>query len=179
MPTSIAAAAEDGAVFFVDTSLFDDRTDPAITEALLSTPASTVLIPEIKAELAPWISRRPQAAISKAMAAGHPALREYASPEGDAWRSGSRRYYANILAMRKRLFELMKRHFITSHGRPPNANEGAALRVEAQQNVGERGYLLAKKGHAERGRPNRFTDNDHRILGEMARWAGPRSPNFR
>ena len=93
LSASIAAAAEDGVVFFVDTSVFDDRTDPAVFEALLGTTASTVLIPEVRKELAPYFSTRPQAAFSKAVAAKHPALRDYAWTERGAWRSTARDYY--------------------------------------------------------------------------------------
>src|SRR6267378_5204184 len=142
LPASIAAAAEDGAVFFVDTSLFDDRTDPAVVEALLGTMASTVLIPQVKEELASYVSARPQAAIAKALATNHPALREYAWPERGAWRSNARDYYVALLGFRKRVFELMEINFTGSHGRAPTAEEAAALRVEAQKIFGERGYLL-------------------------------------
>jgi hypothetical protein len=154
----IAKAAEDGVVFFVDTSLFDDRTDPAVFEALLGTTASTVLIPEVKRELAPYFSTRPQAAFSKALATKHPALREYAWTEPRAWRSTARDYYVTLLAVRKRWFDLMELHFTAINKRSPTAEEVAALRVEVQKMTGERGYILAKKGHTAKGQENRFTD---------------------
>jgi hypothetical protein len=158
LATSIAAAAEDGAVFFVDASVFHNRTDPAVVEALLGTPGSTVLIPQTKAELTPWTSTRPESSIAKALAAEHPALREYVWPDDGTWRSTARDYYVTLLGFRKRVLERMESQFRRNYGRAPNAEEVAALRVQAQSTFGERGFLLAKKGGAAKGRRNRFTD---------------------
>jgi hypothetical protein len=74
LPLAISELAKEGARFFLDGSFFDDRSDPNVVAAVLAEADRAVLIPEVRIELAPYIGRRPNALISKALARNSPVM---------------------------------------------------------------------------------------------------------
>jgi hypothetical protein len=139
---------------FVDTSMFDRRTDLRVWRALLSRHHGITIIPAVHRELAPWLESHPEHPAAQAIRLRDPAvdLREYGtnSPKETA----ALTYYVRLLGLRKQLFAGLTTTFEQEHGRPPTLEE---LRREAHR-TGPRGYLLGKKGAAASGSPNFLTD---------------------
>ncbi len=156
--SGIAAAVGHGAVVFVDSSFFHDRTDPDTVAALLATPNAVVVLPEVMQELTPYIERRPNSDIAKALASSKVDLRTHEWPARGEWRTTARDYYVGLLAMRKRMTGYAHLKFEDEHGHRPGEIDAPAIRTFLQRNFGDRGHLLAKKGHEAKGRTNRFTD---------------------
>jgi hypothetical protein len=135
-----AGIAGSGVVVFADTSLFDDVTPPGFWDAL-DDPARLVLTAGVRRELRPWMERRPHHPVV-------PLLRRKQDAPQDATvlrlrQSDAFAYYWTLLAVRRQAFSAYAHALVEELGRDPNKEE-VGRRV--QQAVGERGYLLAKKG---------------------------------
>ena len=146
------------ALFFCDTSLFDDRTDVRLWEALLNREGKMVIVPPVRKELEPWLSSH----------ANHVAGQAILNEESSVWFLGLHaedergqaafEYYTNLLGFRKRLVRLAAAKFEEEYGRAPSDGELRDLKRELHNEIGPRGYVLAKKGATAEGSPNLFTD---------------------
>jgi hypothetical protein len=134
------AIRESGAVVFADTSLFDDATPSTFWNAL-DEPTRLILTPGVRRELRPWMARRPN----------HPVVpmlqrTQHSPPDPVVVRlraSDAFAYYWMLLAARRQTFSLYTSVLAGELGRDPTEAE---LRRRIQQAVGERGYLLGRKG---------------------------------
>ena len=134
------AIAGSGVAVFADTSLFDDVTPPVFWDAL-DDPARMMLTTGVRRELRPWMERRPQHPVI-------PLLRQKQDSPQNATvlrlsQSEAFAYYWALLAVRRQAFDLYAHALGEELGRAPSKEE-VGRRV--QQAVGERGYLLGKKG---------------------------------
>jgi hypothetical protein len=147
--------------FVCDTSVVHDQVDPKFFSALLNRPAKTMLTPRVAMELEPWLARRRQHAIAKAMDSGHEAIAPLGVEEwGDAQRNAYV-HYVNLLSYRKKLYSLVEYQFERDHGRPPGPQDEDEVRAKLQRDYGDRAYLLAKKGRAGSGKtPTYYTDEE-------------------
>lgn len=148
----------DDVLFFCDTSLFDDRTDARLYGELLNKEGRIVIVPPVRRELEPWLNSRPTHAVAKAILDEEPSVRFLGLEPNDRREQTTAEYYVNLLGFRKRLLTLELARFEEEHGRPPNDNEMRLLAGKFHNEIGPRGYLLAKKGHEAEGSPNFFTD---------------------
>lgn len=143
---------------FVDSSLFDDRTDLRVWHALLNRHRGITLTPAVQNELSGWLEGHPNHPAAQAIRLSDAAvdLRQYDtnSPE----ESVAMQYYVNLLGVRKRLFRIGEIKFESEYGRPPTSAEQEVLRREMHEFFGARAYLLGKKGRAAEGSRNLFTD---------------------
>lgn len=154
---SVAAAPKD-ALFFCDTSLFDRRTYGRLWEALLNREGKVVVVPPVRRELEPWLASNPEHAAARAVLDGAPAVR-FLGLDPDDWREhATLEYYVDLLGFRKRLLALERARFEEEHGRAPDEGEIRALKQGLNNNLGPRGYMLAKKGAEAEGSPNLCTD---------------------
>lgn len=130
---------------FVDTSIFDRRTDLRVWNALLSRRQGIIIVPAVHRELAPWLDSHPEHPATQAIRLRDPAvdLRTYDTTTPKE--SAAFTYYVRLLGLRKKLFAAFRATFEREHGRPPTANEEEDLRREAHRTAGPRGYLLGKK----------------------------------
>ena len=131
---------------FVDTSIFDMRTPDHVWDALLAIPERIALIPPVAHELTPWVLQNPRHRAAAWLKAniGKLTLVDPASFGGE-WEKAFD-YYHVLLSLRK--FEIQRRTvvFEQQQGRPPTAEEMQAIIAQLQQELGERGFLLANKG---------------------------------
>lgn len=147
LPETIAGAGD--AVFFCDSSVFNDRLDPAIVEAMLAVPDRLVLTPFVIAESKEWLGRRPSHPLTKAIAKKEAKVMERKPPaSGTTGRSGYL-YYLWLLLMRRRPFEVAEMRFRDEHEREPNEQEQRELRAKVHKDLGPRGFMLASKGFSE------------------------------
>jgi hypothetical protein len=135
-----AGIAGSGVVVFADTSLFDNVTPPEFWDAL-NDPARLVLTAGVRRELRPWMERGPHHPVV-------PLLRRKQDAPQDSTvvqlrESDAFAYYWTLLAARRQAFNLYARALAEELGRDPSKSE---VRRRVQQAVGERGYLLGKKG---------------------------------
>ena len=73
----------------------------------------------------------------------------------DTWSDAERasfRHYVNLLGLRKGAMRLAELRFEQEAGRPPGEGDAQALRTDVQKQLGERGYLFARKGAAPPGK---------------------------
>ncbi len=138
-------AAERDLAVFCDTSAFEDDAPAKLWEALLCEPGRLVLTERVRAELLPWLGRRPDHPISVALRERHDAIVE--QPEPQPGEPGRRAfdYYMALLSVRRRATELARSEFQREHGRDPAPDEERRLLDRVQRRLGERGRLLATK----------------------------------
>jgi hypothetical protein len=144
LPETIRGAGD--AAFFCDTSVFDERLDPAIIEAMLAAPNRLVLTPFVMAESKDWLGRHPDHPLAAAIVKKEAPVLERKPPADGARGRSSYLYYLWLLLMRRGTFELHERRFEEEHGRAPNEVEREAIRLEVEKQYGPRGFMLAKKG---------------------------------
>jgi len=144
--------------FFCDTSLFDNRTDARIWDALLGCNGCLVIIPPVYLELAPWLASHPAHPAARAVAERNPAIQFLTYEELSAWKVNVLTYYANLLGIRKHLVRAIVWGFEQTFGRQPDEAELAHLKQELHESAGPRAYLLARKGADTPIGPNFFTD---------------------
>jgi len=154
------AANPERASFFCDTSLFDDRTDDRLWAALLNEPGKLVIVPHVYEELKPWLGRRPEHPVAKAIAAGDVGVRLFCFSGLAEWEQVAAEYYINLLGTRKWLLHWGIEGFERQHGRTPDAGELRRIKANVQRGFGERGYLLAKKGFEASKTPTFLTDEE-------------------
>ena len=116
-------AAERDLAVFCDTSAFEDDAPAKLWEALLCEPGRLVLTERVRAELLPWLGRRPDHPISVALRERHDAIVE--QPEPQPGEPGRRAfdYYMALLSVRRRATELARSEFQREHGRDPAPDE--------------------------------------------------------
>lgn len=148
---------EDDALFFIDTSFVDLRREADVWDALLSHPNSIVLLPLVRDELRGWLDSHPDHPLARALAEDHRAVRD---DEGVRFSSdpsllAAHVYYVRLLGLRAKAFEVGPDIFEAQVGREPR--DEVELDGFLHRWLGERGYLLAKKGARAEG-PQKFTD---------------------
>lgn len=154
---TVADASEE-ALFFCDTSLFDDRTDARLWKALLNREDKMVIVPPVRKELEPWLSSHANHVAGRAILNEEASVRFLGLDAEDKREQAAFEYYVNLLGLRKRLVTLQLAKFEEEHGREPSDGELRDLMRELHNNIGPRGYMLAKKGDVAKGSPNFFTD---------------------
>jgi hypothetical protein len=151
-----------GTAFVCDTSLFDDVTDPRLWTALLGTPGKLHLTPRVLQELDPWFASRPLHPVKVALDTGAETVVEVDYEGWSDGELGSFRHYVNLLGLRKGAMRLAEMRFEREVGRPPSESDAQSVRADVQKNLGERGYLFARKRAAPAGeRPaTHWTDEE-------------------
>ena len=148
----------DDALFFCDTSVFNLKTDRRIWSTLLGRRGKVVITSHVLSELETWIARHPTDIVAKAIVDKDPHI-EFASFGGKAdWENTALEYYVFLLGLRKRLVRVEEIKFEDKHGRPPNEREVAKLKQKLHEEIGPRGYVLARKGAEKTGSPDIYAD---------------------
>lgn len=136
---------------FCDSSVFDTETEPQLFDSLLNRRGKSVLIPRVVEELEPWLRGHRDLLITRAIEEQHQAF-EFFSGDGLGPDAVCADYYVNLLGARKK---------VLTGGRDLAAEVGPlnlqTVRASVQRAVGDRGYILARKGDEAAGR-ERFTD---------------------
>ncbi len=151
-------AVENDLTFFCDTSIFHRSTDERLWEALLNRPGKVVIIPHVYDELGPWLATNPTHTAARAIIQKQPAIRFFDLPSDDERTKTAYIYYVNLLAMRKRLFDVERWRFKSAHGRLPDEREMEAIKRSVHTMVGPRGYLIARKGDGDASPRTYYTD---------------------
>lgn len=152
------ASIPDDVLFFCDTSLFDDKTDMRLYSELLDREGRIVIIPPVRRELDPWLDTHSEHPVAKAILGEERSIK-FIEPKSDHKREESAaEYYVNLLGFRKMLLTLEFARFEQKSGQPPNNDEAKLLMQKLHQDIGSRGYILAKKGYEAAESPNLFTD---------------------
>jgi len=153
----VADASED-ALFFCDTSFFDNRTDARLWEALLNREGKMVIVPPVCKELESWLSSHASHVAGRVILNEESSVRFIGLDADDEREQAAFEYYVNLLGLRKSLVALELAKFEEEHGRVPTDGELRDLMQGLHDNLGPRGYLLAKKGGTAEGSPNFYTD---------------------
>jgi hypothetical protein len=149
----------DDALFFCDNSIFDTMTDERLWQAILGTGSGRIVItPEVEAELQPWLARHPDLLIAKAIQSRYQHVEFRKVGDEEEWFQASYGYYANLLGFRKRMVRARIIEFERINGRTPDENEIRQIKDGLHKDVGERGYMLAKKGAEAERTANFYTD---------------------
>jgi hypothetical protein len=151
VPIDPAAVAESidqarDVAFFCDNSVFHDGLDERILSALITTPKRMALTPLVMEELRPWLMRRPDHRLTQAIKKRDAEPLEVSPPErGHAGRNVYD-YYMWLLLMRRSSIAVAERQFEDQHGRKPDPTERTTLEERIHRDLGQRGYMLARKG---------------------------------
>lgn len=148
----------DDLMFFCDTSLFDNRTDARLWDALLNRDDKMVIVPPVHRELEPWLASHPTHPAARAILEQESSVHFLGLRPNDEREHTAAEYYINLLGFRKKLAMLEWSKFEDEHGRPPTDEEARQLMQRLHEKIGPRGYLLAKKGKETEGSPNFHTD---------------------
>ena len=133
------------AVFFCDNSIFDDETPAELFDVLLDAPGRLMLTPRVWLELRPWLAKRRTHQLIKAASATVTGFDLRPEPQpGTPWFRAFD-YYLSLLATRRLTLRVANRIFETEHGRPPEETDKGVVAGILQKNLGERGYLIARK----------------------------------
>ncbi len=152
------AAAPDDIIFFCDTSLFHRNTDMRLWDALLNREGKLVIVPPVRRELDPWLASNEQHPAARAILDGEPTVTFSGIDPEDRRGKAAAEYYIELLGLRKKLVTYKVREFEEEHGRPPDDRERRDLMERLHQDLGSRGYLLAKKGAEVTNPDNLLTD---------------------
>jgi hypothetical protein len=153
----VADAPED-LVFFCDTSLFDRKTDPRLWDALLNREGKIVIVPPVRRELEPWLARNGAHPAARAILNGEPSVGVSGVDPDDRRGLAAAEYYIQLLGLRKKLATAKMWKFEEDHGRPPEDGEWRKLMQQLHEDLGPRGYMLAKKGRDAKDPENLLTD---------------------
>lgn len=134
---------------FCDNSIFDDDAPAQLWSALFEGRAAARITPRILAELKPWADRRPNHPVNAALSAESDGLEVVSARDWTEPEQRSFIHYTNILGVRKRMLHWAEIAFANEFGRPPREGDKSTIHGIAQRAVGERGFLLAKKGAGE------------------------------
>ena len=138
-------SAERDLAVFCDTSAFDDTSPQALWDVLLDEPGRLALTERVTVELRPWLDKRPDHPVARALREHHPGVTERREPrQGEPGRRVFD-YYVALLSVRRRATELARSDFRREHGRDPEAAEERLLAEDVQRRFGERGRLIATK----------------------------------
>ena len=161
-----------GAVFFLDTGIFTRELDSAVWSALME--KRVAITPGVAQELLPWLADPfCNKAIRDAVALAVGGASSGTTPSqphrigllapGKDFIAHGYEYYVNLLALRKMMGPLAVLALTKTLGRAPTQGE---FHREVQSRLGERGYLLAKKGLEAQNSPNKLTD-EHLVVTSM------------
>jgi hypothetical protein len=155
-----------GALFFLDTGIFTRELDPLVWVALAKKQVPIIL--DVARELLPWLqtpfcNRATRDSVLAALRQRCPSGREKHFPPsgfglfapGKEFADHGHEYYVKLLALRKMMGPLAVAVLSKRLGRSPTPEE---FHAELQSHLGERGYLLAKKGLEAQNSPNKLTD---------------------
>jgi hypothetical protein len=140
---TIAAAGDHS--YFCDSSFVDDNRHPAIFEALLEAPARLYLTPQVRAELEPWLAKRPGHPLAKALSHEDDAI---LTPEQFAVGAKGRRafdYYTALLSARRRVLVAVRDMMSEENGTPAEQQDEQQVLDRLQREFGDRGRMLATK----------------------------------
>jgi hypothetical protein len=152
------ATAPDDIIFFCDTSVFHRNTDMRLWDALLNREGKMVLVPPVRRELDPWLASNEQHPAARAILDGEPTVAFSGIDSEDRRSKAAAEYYIELLGLRKKLVTYKIWEFEEEHERPPDDRERRALMERLHQDLGSRGYLLAKKGAEVTNLDNLLTD---------------------
>ena len=145
--------------FYLDTCFVTGREiDPSLWVALLR--KSIVITIDTWDELKPWlrnpfVNKEFRDLLLEAIEVGHPAIRFESPPNPNRQLEFAVRYYVQLLAFRKRAFDLARANLRRDLQREPTE---AKVETLTQRMVQDRGWQIASKGRTEKGKPNFFTD---------------------
>jgi hypothetical protein len=143
---------------FVDSSVFDNRTSLAVWEALFDRSGGVTIIPSIAREIAPWVVAQPQHCAAQAVRLLDPSIDLWTSDLPTSVDRDVFLYYVSLLSLRKKVHSLVKIQIAERRRTDEAAVHEPHIWESVQQQFGERGMMLAKKGQARVGSENRFTD---------------------
>jgi hypothetical protein len=155
----IENSALDDAQFYLDTCFITGREiDPSLWVTLLR--KSIVITIDTWQELKPWlktpfVNKDFRDLLLEAIEVGHPGIRFESPPDPEGELEFTVRYYVQLLAFRKRAFDLARANLERELQREPTEAE---VEKQAQRMVQDRGWQLATKGHKEKGKANFLTD---------------------
>lgn len=179
---AIKVAALPDAILFLDTNVFTKELDLSVCDALFS--RRILITPGVWKELHPWLKNpfhnkpirdRVVAAFGNQARSGQNSQEVFASTrpsldnpslavprdnEDDDLMNHGYSYYVRLLAIRKMWGPLTVAALTKQFGRPPTNDEFVA---EVQRHLGERGFLLARKGLAAAKSDNKLTD-EHLVI---------------
>ncbi len=141
----VADAPKD-VVFFCDTSLFHRKTDAKLWEALLNREGKMAIVPPVRRELEPWLASNGEHPAAQAILNGEPSVEFSGIDPDDRRGKTAAEYYIQLLGLRKRLATARLWEFEEEHGRLPEDGERRKLMERLHEDLGPRGYMLAKKG---------------------------------
>lgn len=153
----VADAPEDVA-FFCDTSLFDRKTDARLWDALLNGEGKMIIVPPVRRELDPWLASNGAHPAARAILDGKSSVEFSGIAPKDRRGLAVAEYYIELLGFRKKPLLLRLAEFKEEHGRLPDNEERRELMVRLHEDLGPRGYLLAKKGAEAKIPENLLTD---------------------
>src|SRR5215212_3744128 len=152
------AGAPDDILFFCDTNLFHRNTDMRLWDALLNREGKVVIVPPVRRELDPWLASNERHTAAKAILDGEPTVSFSGIDPEDRRGKAAAEYYIELLGLRKKLVTYKIWEFEEEQGHPPDDIERHALMERLHQDLGPRGYLLAKKGAEVTNVDNLLTD---------------------
>lgn len=151
----------DDLLIVCDTGIFEDNAPEELWRELTRVPGRLVLTPKVREELTDWIGRRPTHLLANVL---DPASGLADLVEPSQWpRSEYLSYwhYIALLGTRKRIHRLFCQVFVREHGRPPTTEADISqINARLQRELGERGYLFAKKGAAHPNADEDYCDEE-------------------
>jgi hypothetical protein len=183
---SIAAidSADNTHSFFLDGSVIDVATDPALVRALLREPERLRITRQVRAELEPFLGERPDHPLSVALAEGDPAIVIHDVPDLHGHGRVAFEYYVTLLALRRFGAGVVRQSLADERRVEPGEVAEAEVLDHVQRAYGDRGRLLAAKSpgpvmadevlvylafeHALRtGRPTGIVTHDQDVLEQL------------
>ncbi|MDY0167367.1 MAG: hypothetical protein RBS80_12535 [Thermoguttaceae bacterium] len=160
--SSIVESIPRNALVFSDTNFYSCPVDFVVWDAILT--RRLVIPPLVWTELQPWISSpHHNQEISKLV--DHAYQHGHAKIEflhiSDDYREHGFEHYFSLLSYRKQRGVEIYDQFCTRRGRAPTDIE---FQAECQTQCGSRGSRLAYKGWQDRGKMNRFADEELVVL---------------
>jgi hypothetical protein len=150
--------APNNVLFFCDTSVFDDKTDDRLWEALFNKNNKVAIIHSVLKELEPWLNTHNNHIATDAIINKHPSI-EFINFDGiDTIEKSTFEYYVNLLGFRKKVVKIRSKQFQDSLRRPPTEQELKEIKESIHKELGPRGYLMARKGAEADGSANFYTD---------------------
>ena len=169
LANAIAVDSLQDAIFFLDTNIFTTQLDLALWNAFCK--RRIIIVPAIWNELQPWLktpfcnqtirdsvvaaAQGQVARAGKPQTPTDPNIEVLLRDEDENFVKHGYEYYLKLLTLRKVMGPLASAVLTKTLGRAPTREEFLA---EVQGNLGERGFLMARKGSDAANSPNRITD---------------------
>jgi hypothetical protein len=145
-------------LLYCDSSLFDEKTDSRIFDALVAGPGRTIITPGVRRELEPWLAHHEGLPIARAIRNTEGSIEVRTSDCHSGSEASAFRYYVHLLGVRKKILAARLAQFKDENGHACTPDEERKIRMQVNADLGPRGFLLAEKGAKSVGSPNRFTD---------------------